>query len=1074
MKTQISRDTFRGRKRYSGVYQQQGRMIVDADVNEQVDISKTRLDDALHDVIGSGVPESGGLDIASDGEGGIEIVPGRVYVDGIPAEVHAPAGQATVAYDQQEDFPHPPPLPLGVVASPPASPPEGTSYSVYVDVWERAVLSLEDPELLDAGLHGADTCTRTRTMAQIKWCPAGWNPEDITFNPRIGNAELTLELRDATTSADPCDPCAEVVDLDAPAGSFLFRLEVHDYARDAGGNRRLTLKWSSENGAEQYAVSDVPTDFTAGQWVYEFYNRDCETHLGWHLAGAAGFPERGVLVTRFTDAPSATSHPYVRRWDGYCVLIRTGGVWALATDALGDGIGIDRGVSLRQTLEPVSRLGDVNVGDQLVLNLDRFELTLTLNESGFDRSFVPGDFWLAPVRENDASGDRVLDGATPHGIEHHYMLLADVDGNVVTHPKGGVCNRYAFPTLTNITASGICFDNTCPDLFGADAENLQDALTNLCSQLDASDVAYREPVCPPGSPNPSLRALLEAKLEATWPDVDEDGVTTVKDVLDALLCHLDAARLPFDAAASGARWEAINEGGPLPQTTQEAVDALVQNLDADDLLLDKSAPDLCADLRPAEVVTVQDALNVLCRSSGGGCVQSVGPGGAYASLDQALQALQSEAAISLCLLPGDHVLSVPLQGAGRSTIRIVGSGIQSSRILMSRGYSLAADEVTLEGFSLVAAPNQALVIEATRANVRESRFERMGSKTGASPFVMIRGESGTLLHWSRNELMATLNLADVGIGARILIPSTQVVGTRSRLRTELRDLASLEPGLQSAAYERALELAARDIAALDPARRRRWAETAPANDIAALSSTRSTYLVTRHTETGRSIPLASARLGRESSEVSPREAAEEFYRVLALSRTSAEQLRTSLDRLMRALASSDVDRGLALAGNGVGGGIELSVFDADVVLNATAERPEVLEPSHLPRDGGFGAVVPGANLHLSGNRLQRVISLIPAEALDANGTVVRPVPGYRSAFVSENVFAGIENGLVAVRLNMQGNHYEVTEARSTVAVVLGEFGAFTANWAAEPSEIQTSILTPSHKSSSGNLQIGVS
>ena len=56
MKTQISRDSFLAAKRYSGVYQQQGRMITDADWNELSDLAKQRLQDALLNAIGSGAP----------------------------------------------------------------------------------------------------------------------------------------------------------------------------------------------------------------------------------------------------------------------------------------------------------------------------------------------------------------------------------------------------------------------------------------------------------------------------------------------------------------------------------------------------------------------------------------------------------------------------------------------------------------------------------------------------------------------------------------------------------------------------------------------------------------------------------------------------------------------------------------------------------------------------------------------------------------------------------------------------------------------------------------------------------
>jgi hypothetical protein len=53
MKTEISRNSHQPKKRYSGVYQQQGRMLTDADWNELVDVIKEQLDDALRDIVGT-------------------------------------------------------------------------------------------------------------------------------------------------------------------------------------------------------------------------------------------------------------------------------------------------------------------------------------------------------------------------------------------------------------------------------------------------------------------------------------------------------------------------------------------------------------------------------------------------------------------------------------------------------------------------------------------------------------------------------------------------------------------------------------------------------------------------------------------------------------------------------------------------------------------------------------------------------------------------------------------------------------------------------------------------------------
>ena len=78
MKSQISRHSHDPAKRYSGVFQQQGRMITDADWNELQAIVKTRLDEALRDVVGGGVPSRRPLGVRFTGST-FEIVPGVLY-----------------------------------------------------------------------------------------------------------------------------------------------------------------------------------------------------------------------------------------------------------------------------------------------------------------------------------------------------------------------------------------------------------------------------------------------------------------------------------------------------------------------------------------------------------------------------------------------------------------------------------------------------------------------------------------------------------------------------------------------------------------------------------------------------------------------------------------------------------------------------------------------------------------------------------------------------------------------------------------------------------------------------------
>ena len=93
MKGDFTRITFRPRKRYTGVRMQQGRVQLDADWNEQVDI-QTHLDRTeATDTIGrAGAPKAAsGFEIApTPDEADLTVSPGRFYVDGVLCELEAP------------------------------------------------------------------------------------------------------------------------------------------------------------------------------------------------------------------------------------------------------------------------------------------------------------------------------------------------------------------------------------------------------------------------------------------------------------------------------------------------------------------------------------------------------------------------------------------------------------------------------------------------------------------------------------------------------------------------------------------------------------------------------------------------------------------------------------------------------------------------------------------------------------------------------------------------------------------------------------------------------------------------
>ena len=125
----FSRDTYRAEKHYRSVRMQQGRVQLDADWNEQVDIGTHRMDTEAADVIGQvgGSYSGAGFELApveSEGPDGerrrdLSISAGHYYVDGRLCENHE-----HVTYLAQPDLPD-----LSLPTDPGV-------YLAYLDVWE--------------------------------------------------------------------------------------------------------------------------------------------------------------------------------------------------------------------------------------------------------------------------------------------------------------------------------------------------------------------------------------------------------------------------------------------------------------------------------------------------------------------------------------------------------------------------------------------------------------------------------------------------------------------------------------------------------------------------------------------------------------------------------------------------------------------------------------------------------------------------------------------------------------------------------------------------------------------------
>lgn len=398
MKTQISANSHQPEKHYTGVYMQQGRMILDADWNEQIDIHKQLVQDNCQSLIGSGIPKQGGITISQSGN----ISAGEFFVDGVKVTL-----PQAIKYDAQPFYPLAPEIKAEMVGV------------LFADVWEQEITSIQDSAIRDLGLQGADTCSRTRQVVQFKWLESQDNKFIL---PPKGDSKCTISIRN-------------VID------NGLFRIELHSFNEES---KEVVFKWSMENGAEQYRIGDIPPDFKQENYVFESFDDDDELLRGWHPNAVNQVVlSKDIASPRNNDSSQASGKTYVRRWDDYIQLnIETGVV--IAGD---DRNGFSEDVSGNELARTYNYKAE---NRHITLQLDNLKVEITLGENLFS-----GDYWQVPVRIANGELDQILiEKQIPLGVEHKYLPLAKIDGKKFEIFKK---KQFSFPSLGAIDAEDVSF-----------------------------------------------------------------------------------------------------------------------------------------------------------------------------------------------------------------------------------------------------------------------------------------------------------------------------------------------------------------------------------------------------------------------------------------------------------------------------------------------------------------------------------------------------------------------------------------------------------------------------------------
>lgn len=454
MRGDFSRIRFNRRKGYTAVLEQQGRVALDADANEQCFIDENYSRATTVDAVGEygGPAQDPGFAITLVNGHEILIGPGRYYVDGLLCE-----NQSTLSYDSQPYLIDPADN-AGRILTQLAQAGGAQVLQVYLEVWQRLVTALDDPCLREPALGQADTTARLQTVWRVVAEPAQSSGQQAApgsvMSPCCQAMYSTApQLSTGTLTAQTSGPSAECSCEPVAAAGYqgienqLYRVEIHT----RGDETSATFKWSRENASVVSAVTsmsvpdstvwldslgpDANLGFQPEQWIEladDTYLFGAQPNLPGTLYQIKSVsPEDNSLI--LYPEPPLTSvdlsrNPRARRWD------QTG------TSATPTGISLSAGQWL--------------------------ELENGIQVQFSDGSYQSGDYWTLPART--ASGP--IDWPP-----------CDSDGNAFQPPCSTQVHRAPLACIHWSSRSGGVFTvDNCRQLFSP--------LTVLTAQVPAQAI----------------------------------------------------------------------------------------------------------------------------------------------------------------------------------------------------------------------------------------------------------------------------------------------------------------------------------------------------------------------------------------------------------------------------------------------------------------------------------------------------------------------------------------------------------------------------------------------------------
>lgn len=464
MASDKSRISYDERQRYRSVVYQQGKALIESDLNESQDIAAEELRREALDFVGpTGSPDDG-YRITIPGNttnANFTVAAGSMYVGGIRVDRNAP-----FTYETQPEWRNPDAVKPGSFPA---------RELVWLELIEQEVSAIEDSALLEPALGGPDTAARLRIIQRIRrgatnaancgdalssqitaWSNAGFT-FDANTRRLLPKSTLKVTLGLPNVSPNACDPVSK--------GGYVGAENQLVRVRISAPNK---LTWAYDNASAIYKVDHYSGDrkkLTLKNAPVDDAHRPKAKHLVELLRGSVPLPNGEFVAEGFGPLVEmdAEFDP-----DGLVLSLKN----ALPNDY---SILNDRPLFVRIWQEEKT----FAVNTSVALGTDGINVTLAGSQ------FVPGDFWTFAVRPlvpADVYPARYKAFQPPEGPRRWATPLAVLDWTSATAGSVSDC-REVFDNLVELTKRKSEEVKTCCSIILGPADlkngNLQEIIDKL-------------------------------------------------------------------------------------------------------------------------------------------------------------------------------------------------------------------------------------------------------------------------------------------------------------------------------------------------------------------------------------------------------------------------------------------------------------------------------------------------------------------------------------------------------------------------------------------------------------------